>query len=97
MSGSIWRFLVAVVVSLFFLTGLVEIPLVVGSAGDLGGPYLALSHGALCGSCFVDLVSCVSSRTSLCSCVSDPILCPLHYIYPGLCVEQESWLDHHFQ
>ena len=79
MSGSIWRFLVAAVVSLFFLTGLVEIPLVVGSAGDLGGPYLALSHGALCGSCFVDLVSCVSSRTSLCSCVSDPILCPLHH------------------
>ena len=43
----------------FWSGGLVEIPLMVGSAGDLGGSYLALSHGALCGSCFVGLVSCV--------------------------------------
>ena len=58
MSGSIWRFLVAAVVSLFFLTGLVEIPLVVGSADGPGGSYLALSHGASFGSCFISFVSC---------------------------------------
>ena len=57
MSSSIWRFLVVAVVSLSFFPGLVEIPLVVGSAGDLGGS-TSLSHmvpRTVSGSSFVSL------------------------------------------
>ena len=58
MSGSIWRFLVAAVVSLFFLTGLVEIPLVVGSAGDRSWCLVFYQSCVLCDPSIMSLVWC---------------------------------------